>query len=36
MRTDKLNLAVKSVLGDGVKKLLVKVLFPWRKQFYPF
>ena len=36
MRTDKLNLAVKSVLGDGVKKLLVKVLFPWRNNFILF
>ena len=36
MRTDKLNLAVKSILGDGVKKILIKVLFPWRNNFILF
>ena len=36
MRTDKLNLAIKKVMGDSSKKLLTKLLFPLRNDFILF
>lgn len=36
MRTDKLNLKLKQIMGGRVKKLLVKLLFPWRNKFILF
>lgn len=36
MRTDKLNLRIKNILGDNAKKLLIKILFPWRNHFILF
>lgn len=36
MRTDKLNLAIKKVLGESSKKMLTKCLFPFRNDFILF
>ncbi len=36
MRTDKLNLKIKKILGDSAKKMIVKLLFPMRNQFILF
>lgn len=36
MRTDKLNLKIKKVLGDNTKKILIKLLFPFRNNFILF
>ena len=34
MRTDRINVAVKKILGKGVKRILVKCLFPFRREFF--
>ena len=36
MRTDKLNLAIKKVMGESSKKILMKLLFPFRNNFILF
>jgi len=36
MRTDELNLKIKAILGEGAKKVLVRMLFPWRNSFLLF
>ncbi len=36
MRTDKFNLKLKAVMGEGVKKTLVKMMRPWRNSFMLF
>lgn len=36
MRTDKLNLKIKSILGKNAKKILVKIMFPMRNSFILF
>lgn len=36
MRTDKLNLKLKQIMGERVKKMLIKLLFPWRNKFILF
>lgn len=36
MRTDKLNLAIKKVMGESSKKVLTKLLFPFRNNFILF
>ena len=36
MRTDKLNLAIKKVMGESSKKVLMKLLFPFRNNFILF
>ncbi|GAA0798409.1 polysaccharide pyruvyl transferase family protein [Faecalicatena orotica] len=36
MRADKLNLKIKKILGRRAKKVLVKMIHPWRNQFILF
>lgn len=36
MRIDRINLALKKIMGDSTKKILVKVLFPFRNRFILF
>ena len=36
MRTDKLNLAIKRVLGEKTKKILIHLLYPFRNNFLLF
>ena len=34
MRTDKLNLAIKKVMGESSKKSFDEIIIPIQKQFY--
>ena len=36
MNTNKLNLKIKEILGEGSKKILIKLLFPFRNRFMLF
>lgn len=36
MRTDNLNLKLKRIMGDNMKKMLIKLLFPFRNSFILF
>lgn len=36
MRTDSLNIKIKSILSQNVKKVLIKTMFPWRNSFILF
>ena len=36
MRTDKINLQIKQILGDGTKRNIAKALFPFRNHFILF
>jgi len=36
MNTDKLNLKIKKILGNGAKKVIAKMLFPFRNSFILF
>lgn len=36
MRTDKLNMWIKKVLGNNAKKIIIKLMYPWRNNFVLF
>lgn len=36
MRTGKFNIKIKKILGDGTKKIIVKLIFPFRNRFILF